>query len=173
MLPLLESALPTLLPLAKKWQTWAILGLSALVVYVLLLRQQLATANLELAARPRVETKVQTQTRTIIAAGPVRTETKIIYRPGTKEIQYVDRIVTQDPVTTTTVAEKAYDQTVAPACPAAPKAHWRSVSALVDPFAATKLVGLHGGITLGDRVDLGFEARTQPNAVAFDAGIRF
>ena len=78
---------------------------------------------------------MEAETRTITVAGPVHTEVKTVYVPGTKEIQYVDRIVTQDPVTTTVAAEKDYDQKVAPACPAAPARPWRYAGALVVPTA--------------------------------------
>ncbi len=85
----------------------------------------------------------------------------------------VERIIYKEPATTTTEAQKDYDRTTAPACPSASPAPWRYAGAVVDPLSQTKLVGLRGGVTLYNRLDLGLSARSQPNTVALEAGVRF
>lgn len=163
MLPLLEL----FAPLLKKRDTYYV---AAIVVVSLFAWRSLTRARADeaaLAARPKVETRIDVQTKTVTMQGPERIVEKVV------KGEVVERIVYKDAATTTTGTEKEYDRTVAPACPAAPKAPWRYAGALVDPFAETKLVGLRGGVTLYDRVDLGLSARSQPNAVALEAGIRF
>lgn len=164
MLPLLEAALPTLLPLLKKRDTYYV---AAIAVLTFCLWGALTRARGDenaLAARPRVETKVKTNTKTVTVAGPERVETKTVYVPGTTQIQYVDRVVEIGPATTTVTAEKDYDRSSTPSCPPAPVAPWRYVGVLADPFAPTKLVGVRGGVTLFNRLDLGLGARFSPRA---------
>ncbi len=161
------------LPLLKKWQTWVILVLVALIIYILSLRGQLAAANAALAARPAIHTEAEQKTQIVRVAGPVHYETKTVFVPGTNTVQYVDRIITRDPVTTTTEKETEVKRDEKPACPPLPAAPWRYAGAVVDPLAQTKLVGLRGGVTLYDRLDLGAAFRTQPNLYTLEAGIRF
>lgn len=159
--------LEALAPLLKKWQTWVVLVLAALILYIFSLRGQLAAANAALAARPKVETRVEVQTKTVTVQGPERIVEKIV------KGDVVERVIYKEPATTTTEAQKDYDRTTAPACPSAAPAPWRYAGAVVDPLSTTKLVGVRGGVTLYNRLDLGASWRSQPNAFAFEAGVRF
>lgn len=140
-------------PLFKKWQTWVLLVLLALAFYIYSLRAQLAAANAALAERPKVETHIETKTVTVVKQGPERIVEKVV------KGEVVERVVYKDASETTTGTERALDKSVAPAClPAAPLP-WREVSALVDPFSASKLVGLDGSATIGGRFVIGAGGR--------------
>lgn len=160
-------ALAALWPLLKKWETWVIITLLVVLFYVLSLQHRLTAAEAALAARPKVETRIDVQTKTVTVQGPERVVEKVV------KGDVVERVIYKEPATTTTEAQKDYDRTTAPACPASPAAPWRYAGAVVDPLSTTKLVGVRGGVTIYNRLDLGASWRSQPNAFALEAGVRF
>lgn len=167
--------LELLAPLFKKWQTWAFLILAALAFYILSLRGQLAAANAALAARPTVHTESEQQLKIVRVAGPVHYETKTVYVPGTDIVQYVDRVVTRDPVTTTTEKETEIKRDVTPAC--APQRHYGRYIGLADGLPQEDHPRLRAGLTFGDRLDLGvaYDTRFSPlnGAAQVEASWRF
>lgn len=178
MLPLLDDllikVLPSLYPLLKKRDTYYVAAIAVLAF--LLWRADVVGRNeaAALAARANVRTHAEVVTKTVRVAGPVHYDVKTVYVPGTKEIQYVERVITRDPVTTTTVADRTLDRVVAPACAPAAPVPWRSAGVLLDPLATTKIVGLRGGVTLFRNFELGAAARFVPNPqIEGELGVRF
>ncbi len=159
-----------LAPLLKKWQTYVVLGAVALGLYVASLRHQLAAANAALAARPAVHLEAEQQLKIVKVAGPVHYETKTVYVPGTTQVQYVERIVTRDPVTTTTQKDSEVVKDVKPACPAAAAAPWRYAGATLDGSGPR---ALRAGVTLWNRLDLGASYDWKYHAAGGDVGVRF
>ncbi len=154
------------------------LAIVCLVLGLLLVAagQRIKALDAALAARPATEDHVESKISTTQARG------KIIvvrhYVPGAcPPIQVsavphensapvasapilVDETIEEDPVVTTVVKERDSEKTSTPISTPPPK--WRYAGVLADPFAPAKLVGLRGGITLYDRVDLGLGVRFWP-----------
>jgi hypothetical protein len=151
--------LDLLAPLLRKRDTWYLVVILVLLFFLVLARSALKAANAALAARPAVHTEAEQKVQVVRVAGPVKVETKTVYVPGTTQVQYVERVVERAPVTTTTEKESEIVKDVRPACPPAPARPWREASVLVDPLATSKLVGLDGSVTLGDRLVLGAGGR--------------
>lgn len=171
--------LGALAPLLKKWETWVVLTLLVVLLYVLSLQRQLAAANAALAARPTVSDTAKTATDFHEEKGKVTIVERFLPAPAATvacpnpKLQLAERDTIREPSVIDRKTESENAHTEAPACPAALPAPWRYAGAVVDPFAPTKLVGLRGGVTLYNRVDLGVSARTQPNTITGDVGIRF
>jgi hypothetical protein len=167
-LSLLAPVLEALAPLFKKRDTYYLLLIVLLALAFMHAKRRADGDELALAARPKVETRVDVHTVTKTVQGPERVVEKVV------KGEVVERVVYKDQAVTTTEAQKDYDRTTAPACPAAAPAPWRYAGVLADPFAPTKLVGLRGGVTLWNRVDLGISGRFSPRAEgAAEVGVRF
>lgn len=160
-------------PLFKKWQTWVILILVALFLYIASLRRQLSEANAALAARPTVHLEAEQQLKTVRVAGPERVDIRTVYKDG--QIVYVDRVLTRDPVTTTTVKDSEVRKDVTPSCPA-PR-HYGRYLGIADGLPQEDKPRLRGGMTFGDRLDLGiaYDTRFSPlnGAIQAEASWRF
>lgn len=127
-----------------------------------------------LAERPKVEMRVETRTAVKVVEGPVRVETKTVYVPGTTQVQYVDRVVERASKTVDRSAEREADKSVAPVCPAAASAPWRTAAVLLDPTETAKVVGLRGDVTLLNRLVLGLGFRASPRLEGqAELGVRF
>lgn len=163
-------AMEAVAPLFKKWETWVVITLLAVLLYVLSLQRQLAAANAALAARPAVHLEAEQQVHTVRVAGPVRVETKTVYVPGTKEIQYVDRIVETGSVTTTTQKDSEVKKDVQPACVAPAAFPRRYVGTTLD-LGGPRAV--RGGVTLWDHLDVGASYDWKYNAAGLEAAWRF
>lgn len=162
-----------LAPLLKKWETWVVITLVVVLLYVLSLQRQLKDARAALAARPAVVTKVEQQVKTVTVAGPVRVETKTVYVPGTTQVQYVDRVVERAPVTTTQQKETEADRSVTPACPAAAAPRWRYAGLTLDPDNGGVPMALRGGVTLWGRFDAGVSYDWKHRAAGLEGALRF
>lgn len=174
MLELAEELLPSLLPLLKRRDTYYCLAIALLAFLLWQTKVTLGNDNAALAARANVTTHAQVQTKTVLVAGPVRTETKTVFVPGTKTIEYIDRVVLQEPATTTTETASVTDRAVTAACPAAAKAPWRSAGVLWDPAETSKVVGVRGALTLFKNFEIGAQARFAPRAEgALETSVRF
>lgn len=162
-----------LAPLLKKRDTWYLL---IILVLLLLFRFEHAARKADdaaLAARPAVHTETEQQLKVVRIAGPVHVETRTVYVPGKPgEVQYVDRIVTRDAVTTTTTKDSEMQRDVRPACPPAPRAPWRYAGATLD-LPALLPRRLEGGITWYGRLDTGLNYDFKYHAVGLDARVRF
>lgn len=162
-----------LTPLFKKWETWVVITLIAVIFYVLSLQHQLAAAKAALAARPTVHIEAEQQVKTVRVAGPVHYETETVYVPGTNTVQYVDRIITRDPVTTTTQKDSEVKKDEKPSCPAPAAAHWRYAGITLDPDNGGVPSALRGGVTLWGRFDAGASYDWKHHAPGLDAAVRF
>ena len=148
MLPLLEP------PARREEVAWGLVVVLAMTLYVTVLKLKVADAAL--AARPTVHMDAEQKVQVVRVAGPVRVEEKIVYKPGTKEIQYVDRIMDRAPVTTTTQKESEVKKDVVPACPAGlHPTRYAGLTLGPDGWAGSWVKGARGGITVYDTWDLG------------------
>ncbi|MES2156155.1 MAG: hypothetical protein V4510_13555 [bacterium] len=147
-------------PLLKKRDTYYVGAI--LVLGLLLWRTGAAWRGAEdaLAARPKVVTRVDVQTHTVTVQGPERVVERVV------KGEVVERVVYKDAATTTTEAQKDYDRTTTPACAPAAPLPWRYAGIMVDPSAPAPVVGLRGGVTFFDRLDLGVAGRFIPHPEA-------
>lgn len=173
--PLLGSLAPLLgllAPLLKRRDTYYLAAIGTLGFLLWSSNRRLHLAETALALKPRVETVVQTKIKTVVVQGPERVVEKLVAGA------VVERTVYRDPVTTTTGAENNYATKETPICTApggtealpgreaevlAPGSRWRYAGIMVDPFSASKLVGLRGGVTVWGRLDLGLGVRFVPH----------
>lgn len=162
------ALLSLLLPLLRKRDTYYLAAIVVLTLFLWGSLSRVKSQTAALAARPTVESHVEVQTRTVTIQGPERVVEKLV------QGAVVERIIYKEPVTTTTGTERTYDRQVTPSCPPAPPAPWRYLGVLADPSTTSKLVGLRGGVTLWNRLDLGVGARLAPRREwQAEAGIRF
>ncbi len=103
-----------------------------------------------LADKPKVETKVETRVETKIVQGPERIVERVV------KGEVVERVVYRDPVTTQTVKDKASEQVEKPFCPPEKNSPARFVGVLLPPTGDPADMIVHGGVTLGGRLDLGY-----------------
>jgi hypothetical protein len=162
-----------LLKLAWDNRTKVLMLIVVLLAWALWIQQKrIGGLQAQLAAKPMVETKTQTQLVTKVVEGPERIVEKIVTQPG--GVQVVERTIYKDAqiATTQSETESATKETPAYAAPAAAP-RW-IVAAAADPFGASRNVALRAGVTLGGRLDLSYEhSITGAGRQAVDVGWRF
>lgn len=179
-MPLLVPVLQFFAPLFKRLDTYLVLLIVLLALAFNHARHRADAAEAALAARPAVSDTARKETDLHVERGKVTVVERFLPAPPASAAcpdpkpQLAERVTTRDPsvIDRTTQAEQTHAE--APACPAAAAAPWRYAGVLADPTSASKLVGLYGGVTLKDRLDLGVGLRFSPHAeIQGQAGIRF
>jgi hypothetical protein len=161
-----------LAPLLKKRDTWYLLVILALLLAFRLEHAARKVDEAVIAARPAVHTEAEQHVQIVRVSGPVRVETKTVYVPGTNQVQYVERIAERGASTTTTQKESQVVKDVKPACPPAPRAPWRYVSAALDvPGLTPRRLG--AGVTWYGRLDTGLDYDFKYHAAGLDLRVRF
>lgn len=167
--------LDLLAPLLKKRDTYYIVAIIVLVLLFVGAKRRYVSDEAALAARPAVHETAEQQVKVVKVAGPVRVETRTVYKPGTTQVVYVDRVVDSSPVTTTTEKQSEVVKDVKPACPAAPAARNRFVGVQTSPLNQ-KAIGVEVGMTLFGAIDAraGYEFYgSGQDRIRLGAGYRF
>jgi hypothetical protein len=163
-------------PLLKKRDTWYLILIVLLALAFDHARKRADAAEAIIATRPSIHTEAEQKTQIVRVSGPVRYETKTVYVPGTTQIQYVDRVVMRDPVTTTTEKETEVKRDVAPACPPPyrPKTRFAGLIFGGDGYQGSWVKGARGGIDVFDRLDLGVNlVREKQGATVLGGDVSF